>query len=179
MTNKRLCNELNPFDSEHEGRGQAHAFQLRGKYIFQSVPRPRSCGRGPASFRWLIGALSALAFFGFIGFQIWHVVAPPQLVIDSPTDANAVTADPQVMVAGHTAPEVSVEINGQEVFSHADGTFAQPVELQYGANNISIRATKKHGLFTIVSRTIMLKAPNAAASPLSLSPSATSEHPLN
>lgn len=178
MDNKRLCNELNPFSSEHADRNSAHAFQLRGKYIFQSVPRKRSVGTGPLAIRWILGFSAAIAFFGFIVFQVWRMIAPPTLAIDSPIE-GAFTDQPQVTVTGHTAPEVAVEINGQQVFSHPDGTFAQPVELQYGANRIFISATKKHGLFTTVSRTIMLKSPDSVTSPVSLSPVTAPANSLN
>jgi len=178
MNNQRLCNEVNPFDAAHGERNSAHAFQLRGKHMFQSVPRARSVGRGPAGVRWIIGFSGAIAFFGFIVFQIWGVVAPPQLIIDAPTEGVS-TTNPQVVVAGHTAPEINVEINGQAVFSRPDGSFAQPVELQRGQNQIFIRAMKKHGLFTTVSRTIMLETSAAGASPLSFSPTRDAENSVN
>ncbi len=178
MDNRRLCNELNPFSSEHAQRNSAHAFQLRGKYIFQSVPRHRGVGGGPTAIRWMLGFSGALAFFGFLVFQVWRMIGPPTLSIDSPIE-GASTDHPQVIVSGHTTPEVAVEINGQQVYAHPDGTFAQPVELQFGANRIFISATKKHGLFTTVSRTIMLKQPEVASSPVSRSPVAASVHSLN
>lgn len=178
MDNKRFCNDVNPFSAEHAERNSAHAFQLRGKYIFQSVPRKRNVGHGPAGIRWIIGISTAVAFFGFLTFQVWRVVAPPQLTISSPIEGEYTTTA-QVVVAGNTAPEVAVEINGQTVFSRPDGSFAQPVELQYGPNHIFIRATKKHGLFTTVSRTIMLKSPEGVASPVSLSPVTAPAHSLN
>lgn len=130
------------------------------------------------AIRWILGFSTALAFVGFIVFQIWRMVAPPMLTIDSPTP-DAFTDQPQITVTGHTAPEIAVEINGQQVSSRPDGTFAQPVELQYGANRIVISAMKKHGLFTTVSRTIMLKSPDSVASPISLSPATAPAYPLN
>lgn len=178
MDNKRLCNELNPFSDENLQRKNAHAFQLRGKYIFQSVPKTQNSGMGPITVRWILGLSTACAFLGFIVFQIWRMVAPPILTIDTPTP-DSFTDQPQIVVAGHTAPEIAVEINGQLVSSKPDGAFAQPVELQVGANRIIISATKKHGLFTTVSRTIMLKSPDTVASPISLSPAPAPAYPLN
>lgn len=178
MNNKRLCNDVNPFSTEHTERNSAHAFQLRGKYIFQSVPSKKNVGNGPARFRWMMGIVCAFGFLGFIGFQIWRVVAPPQLIVDLPVD-GLFTNNPQVVITGKSAPEAGVEINGQIVYLRPDGTFIQPIELQEGANTVFIRATKKHGLFTTVSRTIMLNSPDVIAPPLSLSPTQIPEHPLN
>lgn len=162
MNNNRRCNEINLFDAHHADRNSAHAFRIRGKHMFQSVPRARHLGFGPSGTRWLLGFSGAAVFFGFVAFQIWQVVAPPQLTIDTPSDAS-VTRDPQIVVSGRTAPETAVEINGQSVFARPDGSFAQPVELQVGPNEIFIRATKQHGLFTTISRTIMLEAPSGVS----------------
>lgn len=180
MTNNRRCNEINLFDTEHADRNSAHAFRIRGKHMFQSVPRARRLGFGPSAVRWILGFSGAAVFFGFVAFQIWQVIAPPQLIIDTPTDAS-VTRDPQIIVSGHTAPETAVEINGQSVFARPDGTFTQPVELQVGSNQIFIRATKQHGLFTTISRTIMLEAPSGVSMLPPISPvgSGAAERNLN
>lgn len=178
MDNKRLCNELNQFSDEHVQRNNAHAFQLRGKYIFQSVPCKKDINGGSRSLRWFLGFSTTMAFVGFIAFQVWRLIAPPTLIIESPTP-NSFTDKPEIVVSGRTAPEIAVEINGQLISSKPDGTFAQPVELQAGPNRIIISATKKHGLFTTESRTIMLKLPETVASPISLSPVPASAHPLN
>lgn len=178
MNNNRLCNDVNPFDSAHTERNSAHAFQLRGKYIFQSVPSKKNVGNGPTTMRWLLTVLCTAGFLSFIGFQIWRVVAPPQLSVDIPVD-GLFTQEPQIVITGKSVAEAGVEINGQTVYLRPDGTFAQPIELQEGTNTIFIRAIKKHGLFTTVSRTIMLNSPDVIAPPISLSPTQTPDHPLN
>ncbi len=138
-----------------------------------AFPCARSVNNGTSLFRWGIFGILVCGFLGFIAMQVWHVVSPPDLALAAPLD-GVVATNPEITVAGVTDPEAMVEINGQQVFSRPDGTFAQPVELQNGANRIFVRATKKHGLFTTVSRTIMLQAPVMETSPVSLSPEGTS-----
>ncbi len=180
MENKRMrTTECNPLRGDAAERNSAHAFRLRGEYIFQSVPYRRSISRGPQVFRWLASGILGVFFLGFIGFQIWRTVSPPQLTLSTPSEGQ-ITAVSQVIVNGHTDPEVMVEINGEQVFSQADGTFVQPIELQSGENKIFVRATKRHGLFTTLSRTIMLKSPEGPSAPISYSPTAlVPSRPLN
>lgn len=168
----RYCNKVN-FFCDDGARDRAHAFQLRGKHILQTVPHRRHVG-GTAGVRWFVGSIAVLAFLGFLGVQIIRAAAPPQLMINSPREGEQ-TSDPQVIVTGATEPETAVEINGQQVFSRPDGTFTEPVELQTGANKIFVRAIKKYGLFTTVSRTVMLKAPENNAPSVSVAPRAPSE----
>ncbi len=170
---ERLCNEINPFTSaEGLERKSAHALRMRGERMFQSVPRGRTVGSGPLLFRWLVGAIFACGFLGFIGFQILRSFSPPMLTLAAPLD-GVITDKPEIFVSGHADPEVAVQINGQQVFSGPDGAFSQQVELQNGPNQIVVRAEKSHGLFTTLSRTIMLKMPDSVASPVSLSPGAS------
>lgn len=178
MSDRRLCNDVNPFGGDNADRNSAHAFRMRGQHIFQNVPRKRSVNSGPVFFRWLIGAMAVMAFLSFIGFQIWRTVSSPTLALENPTE-GMITTQPEITVLGRTEPEVLVEINGRQVFSQPDGTFAQQVELQNGPNQIIVRAEKKHGPFTTLSRTIMLKSPEGVTSPVSLSPSPVPAHPLN
>ncbi len=173
---QRLCDNRNPFGSagvsHSDSEKQSLAWHARGKRIMQAVPCRQRLGNHPAFTQLaLVGAAVGLLTL-FLGFQIWRVVAPPRLSVISPTD-GMVAVSPQVTVTGSTDPYTSVEINGQLVFGNADGTFSAPVELQQGANQLFIRATKKHGLFTTVSRTVMLNAPTEP-SPVSVSPAGTS-----
>lgn len=135
----------------------------------QTFPCARAVSNGTAVARWIFFGAIVCGFLTFIGIQVWHVASAPKLALAGPLEGAVVTA-PEVLVAGTTDPEAMVEINGQQVFSKTDGTFAQGVELQSGANQIFVRATKKHGLFTTVSRTIMLRTPVAETLPVSFSP---------
>lgn len=104
-----------------------------------------------------------------MGGQLWNIARPPTLKISSPSEGFS-TTNPQVIVSGHTEAEALVEINGQPAFHEADGSFATPVDLQPGANTIFIRAAKKHGLFTTVSRNIILEATSPTIPPVSVIP---------
>lgn len=172
---KRMCNNANPFATNsgaHRDAQDVHAlaWHVRGKRIMQQVPCRQNMGAHPARAQRVSVGVAVTLITCFLGYQVWRVIAPPRLWVESPTD-GAVAASQQVTVAGNTDPHASVEINGQKVFGSPDGSFTAPVELQQGANNIIIRATKRHGLFTTISRTVMLNSPTEPSS-VSVSPTA-------
>lgn len=138
-----------------------------------TFPCARSVSNGTNTMRWIIFGALIFGFIGFIGRQVWHVVSAPTLAIAAPLEGQ-ITGKAEITVTGTAEPEAMVEINGQPVYSKPDGSFAQTIELQSGANQIFVRAEKKHGLFTTVSRTIMLQPPAAEIPSVSLSPVDTS-----
>lgn len=140
------------------------------------VPERQSLRTGSFGRGTIIGS-TIFALVIFVGWQIWHVITPPRIWISSPTE-DSLTRDTQTLISGRTEPETIVEINGSTAFVRPDGTFSQITELQNGLNTITIRANKKHGLFTTVSRKIILEAPREAVStadaPPAIPPSKTS-----
>lgn len=175
---ERFCNELNPFVHAAGQQKHAHALRMRGKHMFQSVPRGQTVNSRPLVFQWLTGIFLIVGFVGFIGFQIIRTISAPTLALLNPID-GITTSEPEITVSGHADPEVTVQINGQRVFSGPDGVFKQQVELQNGANQIIVRAEKNHGHFTTLTRTIMLKLPEHGTSPMSLSPTQIPAQSLN
>lgn len=174
--NLRVCKKMNFFCDDGTA-SKSHAFQLRGKYIMGCMPRERSVGR-VARGRLVFGGILLFGVITFLGFQVWRLATPPHLAVQSPID-GAATQKPEIVVRGVAEPESVVEINGQQVFIGPDGAFSQQVELQSGANQIFVRATKKHGLFTTIIRTVMLNtltdnAPSLSVAPLGLSNSLNS-----
>lgn len=165
--NRRVCKKMN-FFCDDGATDKSHAFQLRGKYIMGGMPRERRVG-AIAPGRLLFGGIILFGVVAFLGFQIWRLATPPHLSLQSPIDGIS-TQKPEIIVRGAAEPESVVEINGQQVFTGPDGVFSQPVELQSGANQIFVRATKKHGLFTTITRTVMLTTPTENAPPLSVAP---------
>lgn len=165
MDERRYCNKANFFCADGSDDA-AHALKLRGKYIMQAVPCHKKVG-GSAGRRWLIISIFGAIFFGFVGVQVWRVITPPKLTIAYPPEGQA-TENHQIIINGSTEPEAEVEINGQQVASNPAGQFTQPIELQPGTNKIFIRSTKKHGLFTTVSRTVMLNTPTNTAQPIAI-----------
>lgn len=173
---KRMCNNTNPFASTSATSREAFdthalAWHVRGKRIMQQVPCKKNMGKHPALLQRLCAGTSIALVVCFLGYQVWRVVAPPRLSIESPSDGSTASSQ-QIIVAGATDPHATVEINGQVVFGNSNGSFSTPLELQQGANHIIIRATKRHGLFTTISRTVMLNPPTEP-SPVSVSPAAT------
>lgn len=165
--NRRVCKKMN-FFCDDGATDKSHAFQLRGKYIMGGMPHEKNVGR-IARGRLVFGGIIFFSIIAFLGYQVWRLATPPRLVLQSPIDGIS-TQKPEILVRGAAEPETVVEINGQQVFTGPDGVFSQPVELQSGANQIFVRATKKHGLFTTITRTVMLNAPTDTAPPLSVAP---------
>lgn len=83
----------------------------------------------------------------YIGFQIKHIVEPPELNIVSPRE-GLITSSPQIPIRGNTEEEIRILINGNEIKTQEDGQFEQNLDLQQGVNTIIITAQKKHGKTT-------------------------------
>ncbi len=104
--------------------------------------------------------ISATAFFIciYLGFQMFHLLEAPSLVLGSPID-GIVSTEALVTVEGHTEPEVTVKINGESIMSNQTGVFATDLNLQPGLNTILITAEKKHGQQTSITRHIIYREP--------------------
>lgn len=81
-----------------------------------------------------------------VGYYLWHQISSfsskPYLLVKNPSE-NAIIDDPEIVVEGETEKEVSIEINGQNVYVNADGNFKETVSLQPGRNRITIEAKNR------------------------------------
>ena len=94
----------------------------------------------------------------YLGFQMFHLLEAPSLVLGSPID-GIVSTEALVIVEGHTDPEVAVKINGESIRSNQTGVFETELNLQPGLNTILITAEKKHGQQTSITRNIIYREP--------------------
>lgn len=124
------------------------------------APRQRTARRFLASWRTMFvrAAIVAVAFFivFYVGRQIHALLAPPELLVDSP-NTDMQTATPQLMVSGQTEPEVRVSVNGATALTDPSGRFTEPLMLVRGVNIITVEARRKFGRPHSISRTVYLE----------------------
>jgi len=96
------------------------------------------------------------ACFVYLGFRVKAIIAPPELIITNPAP-DQIMESTKLEVKGKTELEARVFINGQEVFSGADGNFSKEINLKYGINTIKILAQKKYGRDAEVVRQVLVK----------------------
>lgn len=101
-----------------------------------------------------VGAI-ALAVTGYFGYELKRMVAPPAIVLSSPTD-GFVTHDRSITVEGRTEREVIVSVNGKSVSPDSRGQFRDTLELQEGTNVITVRSSKKHSREVTVTRRVLV-----------------------
>ena len=87
--------------------------------------------------------LLILAVVTYFSFEISSSIQPPDLTIDALPE-QVEFENRSIVIAGQTAPEAIVLINGQDVAVKENGSFSQPVTLQSGVNvfKISVRAKR-------------------------------------
>jgi cytoskeletal protein RodZ len=108
---------------------------------------PRYASLGAAIF------ISIVVIY-YLGMQIGGIFSAPPLVLENPAE-GAVSNSPELEVAGQTAPESRVNINGVEKMSNTDGRFSEVINLTPGVNKIIITAVKKHGPTATVLRDVV------------------------
>lgn len=110
----------------------------------------------PQVVRLLAICIVIAACLAYLIFEIGNIFSPPRLTVDSPPDATTVAQD-SIEVRGTTEPEVTVLINGQQVFLDEDGNFSETVTLKEGLNVITVSAAKKRSKPTTVLRHVLLE----------------------
>ncbi len=91
----------------------------------------------------LLGVLTVLVVFGYIGWQFLQLTVPPKIVITNPVNDTVTT--PTIILAGQTDPGSELFINGSPVLIGVDGNFSEQVSLINGVNTINIRSRNKLG----------------------------------
>ena len=109
----------------------------------------------PKVFKGIIIGMLALVVLGYLGAKVKAIITPPFLVVTSPSDDIVITEN-FIEIAGNSQSDVTLEINGQQVLANANGDFAETIDLQFGANVIEVKATKRHGKATKVYRQIVV-----------------------
>lgn len=104
----------------------------------------------------LVLVLIVLGFFSYLWVEYRGFVGAPNLVVDSPKDQETVDI-PEVLVSGHTDPEVKVSINDQDIGVDGGGNFKEDIKLSSTTNQVIVKATSKFNQSAIVSRTVFVK----------------------
>lgn len=121
----------------------------------QALPRSRLSYR---SIRLLAFVGIILAVLVYFGFQVRGILAPPPLVVDEPAVDVAVT-EPRITIHGTTQPEVTVQVNGQDVQVDPLGSFQETIDLQAGVNTLTVTAAKKRSRTATVIRRVLVQLP--------------------
>lgn len=99
-------------------------------------------------------SLVTIIIFGYLGFTAYYFMKPPSLTVIEPQD-KIVIQDNHILVRGKTDPNAVLTINEEKIILDG-GTFSKDLDLQPGANEIIIKAAKKHGRFVQVSRQVIV-----------------------
>ncbi|GAA3029651.1 glucodextranase DOMON-like domain-containing protein [Microbacterium dextranolyticum] len=112
-----------------------------------------------SSANWGVGQLGRLAFGADVDAN-WNATAtppsPPQLTVDTPTDASVLTSR-SIVVSGRTnAPAVAVHIDGvSSVAVVSGGVFRASVVVPVGRHSVEVVATGASGLTSRVQRSVV------------------------
>ncbi len=121
----------------------------------RGLPRSRWSYR---SIRVVAFASAIFAILVYFGFQVRGILAPPPLTVDQPAQDVAVT-EPRITIHGTTDPEVTVQVNGQDVQVDRTGNFQETIDLQAGVNTLTVTAAKKRSHTATVVRRVLVQLP--------------------
>lgn len=122
------------------------------------VPQKQRVLLTPQRVRWGLILLLAAGVLIYLGLEVRNFTAPPALVLIEPPEQFTTSAH-SVELRGTTDPEVSVTVNGKTVLVDHQGAFNELLDLQDGLNTVVIRATKKRGTSTVVTRSVLVTQP--------------------
>ncbi len=94
-------------------------------------------------------------FLGYLGYQYTLLVGPPSLVLSSPPDRSSTTQD-TVEVYGKTDPEATISVNGNYITLDKGGQFSVRLQLNPGANLVTVTARSKNNRSVTVKRHVFL-----------------------
>ena len=110
----------------------------------------------PQTIRYaVIGSIVGVVM-AYIGYQLYAIVLPPELIIESPDD-SIVVSERVVRVIGKTAPSARVTMNGEPVLLSDDGSFLEDVDMVEGVNIIRIEAGYKYSRKNVVERHVFIE----------------------
>lgn len=101
--------------------------------------------------------LVAVVLFG--GYNIYGIVAAPELIITVPASEGSTVAQETILLQGKTDPAYVVTVNGSEVYVGKDGLFKKEIQLQEGINSVEFIVRKFLGKETHIIRHIVYAIP--------------------
>ena len=104
----------------------------------------------------LVLAIMAIGLvFGYFWHQMNYLLNPPIIRIAYPV-SDFITQEKSIQVAGRTSSEVSLTINGKEVYVDNKGNFSSVVSLDLGLNILKIEAKDRFGKINTVIRKVVV-----------------------
>lgn len=111
----------------------------------------------PKLVRVAAAASIAIVLASYLGFRLHAMLSQPGLVLNEPS--QDVVLDRAVLeVGGKVSADSTVSINGDPILSRENGEFSETVHLQQGVNIITVRAQKKFGRATEISRRVIVRS---------------------
>lgn len=95
----------------------------------------------------------------FAGYNIYGIIATPELLITVPASDNSTVAQEMILLQGKTDPAYVVTVNGSEVYVGKDGLFQKEIRLQEGINSVEFVARKFLGKEAHIVRHIVYVIP--------------------
>ncbi len=102
----------------------------------------------------IFGSFAVAGVALYLGWQIFSVTAPPQLVLFSPVNAT-VSEQAMILVEGYVEDEATIYVNGEQVVINDDSTFSAEVDLDRGLNTILIEAERRYSRRAKIERNIV------------------------
>ncbi len=150
--------ELSPkdiFGKYHEDNPQLEIVEE----ALPPTPRPLSLSYWaitPKKIAIFSSTLFLVLIFAYLWYQYDVFIGPPTLVLLNPKQDLEVRS-PEIKIKGNTDSDVSLTINGQDVYVNQDGLFDSTVNLTAGINAVEIRAKNRRGEETTIVRRILYK----------------------
>lgn len=94
-----------------------------------------------------------LAIGGYLGFQYYHFISPPEVSISVPKENQKITKN-SLTVVGKTDSDATVEINNQPVIVDDNGDFTAELDISENTKEIVVKAVSRSGKETVVQRKI-------------------------
>lgn len=108
-------------------------------------------------FTFALGIITViLVVLGYLGYQYFKFVSPPNLTVESPKE-NQVVGGNLIPVFGSTDPDVKITVNNQPVLVDTDGKFSVNLEVGISTKEIEIVARSRSGKERIISRKITVQ----------------------
>jgi transcriptional regulator with XRE-family HTH domain len=94
-----------------------------------------------------------LVVLGYLGFQYFKFVSPPELKVSQPVE-GIIVEERSLLVTGKTEVDATIRVNNQPVLVDDNGNFETEIEINESTSEIQIEAVSRSGKVTIVKRTI-------------------------
>lgn len=105
-----------------------------------------------------VGVIAVLlVMFGYLGFQYYRFVSPPNLKVESPKESQEIKGN-SVLVFGTTDADSKITVNNQPVLVDENGKFSVSIDIVPETKQIVIKAISRSGKETTVSRKITVQS---------------------